>query len=242
MLELKDIVWDADDGERIIDGVSFKVPDHKLVVITGPNGGGKTTIAKLIAGIVEPTYGEMYLDGDDITRDSITDRARKGISYSFQQPVRFKGITVREMMNLAAGRELSDHALCNLLGRVGLCMADYIDREISAKLSGGEIKRIEIASVLARRSSMMVFDEPEAGIDLWSFTQLVQVFETLKKEEHASLLIISHQERIIDIADEIIVVKDGKVAGQGTKEEILPTLMLQGYNDSCSVKKMRNVI
>lgn len=242
MLELKDVIWDADDGERIINGVSFKVPDRKLVVITGPNGGGKTTIAKLIAGIIRPTSGKLVFDGQDITDMSITDRARNGISYSFQQPVRFKGVTVRDLLNLAAGKELTDHALCNLLGTVGLCTADYVDREINQSLSGGEIKRIEIASVLARRSKMMVFDEPEAGIDLWSFTQLVQVFETIKQKEDASLLIISHQERIIDIADEIIVISDGKVAGQGPKEEILPTLMLKGYNDSCDIKKMRNVI
>jgi Fe-S cluster assembly ATP-binding protein len=242
MLELKDVIWDADDGERIINGVSFKVPDRKLVVITGPNGGGKTTIAKLIAGIIRPTSGKLVFDGQVITDMSITDRARNGISYSFQQPVRFKGVTVRDLLNLAAGKELTDHALCNLLGTVGLCTADYVDREINQSLSGGEIKRIEIASVLARRSKMMVFDEPEAGIDLWSFTQLVQVFETIKQKEDASLLIISHQERIIDIADEIIVISDGKVAGQGPKEEILPTLMLKGYNDSCDIKKMRNVI
>ncbi|MGI6109199.1 MAG: ATP-binding cassette domain-containing protein, partial [Eubacteriaceae bacterium] len=191
MLELKDVIWDADDGERIINGVSFKVPDRKLVVITGPNGGGKTTIAKLIAGIIRPTSGKLVFDGQVITDMSITDRARNGISYSFQQPVRFKGVTVRDLLNLAAGKELTDHALCNLLGTVGLCTADYVDREINQSLSGGEIKRIEIASVLARRSKMMVFDEPEAGIDLWSFTQLVQVFETIKQKEDASLLIIS---------------------------------------------------
>ncbi len=225
MLELRHISWNVPDGKEVLKDINLIIPDGKLVVVTGPNGSGKTTLAKIIAGIVEPTSGKIFLDGEDITGLDITERAKRGISFAFQQPVRFKGITVRDLLELSAGRELNQAELCDLLGKVGLCTRDYIDREVSAALSGGEIKRIEIATVLARGTAYSVFDEPEAGIDLWSFTGLIKVFEELKEKKHGTQVIISHQERIINIADEVVVIADGVVRNTGAKEEILPTLL-----------------
>ena len=225
MLELRNISWNVPGGKEVLKDISLTIPDGKLVVITGPNGSGKTTLAKIIAGIVEPTSGKIFLDGEDITDLDITERAKRGISFAFQQPVRFKGITVRDILELSAGKELNQAELCDLLGKVGLCTRDYLDREVNAALSGGEIKRIEIATVLARGTAYSVFDEPEAGIDLWSFTGLIKVFEELKQKKHGTQVIISHQERIINIADEVVVIADGVVRNTGMKEEILPTLL-----------------
>ena len=202
------------------------IPSGGLTVITGPNGGGKTSLAKIVAGLATPDSGRILLDGEDLTGLSITERARKGVGYAFQQPVRFKGITVRDLLELAAGHTLSEKELCDILGSVGLCTHDYIDREVSTGLSGGEIKRIEIASVLARSDTKLcIFDEPEAGIDLWSFAGLIEAFQKLKTKNSGSILIISHQERILNIADEIVVIADGKVKARGTRQEIMPTLL-----------------
>ena len=228
MLELKHISFEVpEDGvdKEIIKDISFVIPDGKFTVITGPNGGGKSTLAKLIAGIQKPTSGQILWDGQDITEMSITDRARMEISYAFQQPVRFKGITVLDLIRLAKGEEISISGACEYLSQVGLCAKDYINREVNASLSGGELKRIEIATVLARGTKLSVFDEPEAGIDLWSFQNLIQVFEKMHREIHGSILIISHQERILNIADEILVIGDGEVTDHGVKEEILPKLL-----------------
>lgn len=241
MLRLEHIAWQLPDGEEIIRDIDLTIGSGRLVVVTGPNGGGKTTLAKLIAGIQEPASGKIYLDGEDITSDDVTQRARKGIAYAFQQPVKFKGLTVRDMLDLAAGGGLSDEAICGLLGKVGLCAEEYIDRELSGALSGGESKRIEIASVLARNARLSIFDEPEAGIDLWSFTRLVETFQELQQEKKGTLLVISHQERILSIADEIIVIADGRVKSAGARDEILPTLLSeervfrcpQGKGDTC---------
>ena len=229
MLELKNIRFDVDDDAGHVDilkDVSFAIPEGKFVVITGPNGGGKSTIAKLIAGVRRPTGGKITFDGQDITDLDITQRARLGISYALQQPVRFKGIQVIDLLRIAAGRELSVAESCDYLSRVGLCARDYINREVNASLSGGELKRIEIATILARGTRLSVFDEPEAGIDLWSFQSLIRVFEEMRKSiEHSSILVISHQERILEIADEIIVVADGKISRHGPKDEVLPELI-----------------
>ncbi len=235
MLELKNISFTAQDAsgsKEIIKDVSFTA-DERFVAITGPNGGGKSTIARIIAGVVKPTSGKIYLDGEDITDMSITDRAKRGISFALQQPVRFKGITVRDLITLAAGKELSISEACNYLSEVGLCARDYIGREVNASLSGGELKRIEIATVLARGTKLTVFDEPEAGIDLWSFNNLINVFENMYESINGSILIISHQERILNIADKIIVIADGKVSRIGTKDDVLPGL-LQGTGSICS--------
>ena len=221
MLELKNIRFDVLEGHEeigIIQDVSFTIPDNKFVVVTGPNGGGKSTLARLIAGIEKPTAGNILLDGEDITDKSITDRARMGISYAMQQPVRFKGIQVLDLLRLAAGKRVSVSDACQYLSRVGLCAKDYIHREVNASLSGGELKRIEIATVLARGT--------KAGIDLWSFQNLIQVFEQMRDSiKDSSILIISHQERILEIADVIIVVADGKIERQGARDEILPSLI-----------------
>ncbi len=231
MLELKNISLSVEDeftgnGQKeILRDVSLTIETGKLVVVTGPNGGGKSTMAKMIAGILKPNQGQILLDGEDVTNLDITQRATRGISFAFQQPVRFKGITVRDLINLASGREISDCEACGYLKEVGLCARDYIDREVNASLSGGEIKRIEIATVMARKTKLTIFDEPEAGIDLWSFNNLIDVFKNLRKEINGSMLIISHQERILDIADEIIVIADGKVMARGKKEEVLPELL-----------------
>lgn len=232
MLEIKDLHWSLSDGEPIINGISCKT-DGRLTVITGPNGGGKTTLAKLIAGVEKPTSGQILLDGEDITELDITERAKKGIAYAFQQPVRFKGLTVRDLLELAAGGGLDHGELCGLLGKVGLCAEEYIDREMSGALSGGEAKRIEIATVLARGARLSVFDEPEAGIDLWSFSRLVETFEEIRNNARGELVVISHQERILQIADDIIVVADGKIRISGKREEILPALLQGEYTCSC---------
>ena len=225
MLELKNVGFQADDDNKeILRDVSLKI-DDKIVVITGPNGGGKSTLAKVIAGIVKPTSGQILLDGEDITNYSVTERAKAGISRAFQQPVRFKGLTVRDLITIAAGHDLTIDEACAYLSEVGLCAKDYIDRELNASLSGGEIKRIEIATILARGSKFSVFDEPEAGIDLWSFRSLIHVFEKMQRENNGTILIISHQERILNIADKIIYIKDGMVEKYGPKDEVLPSLM-----------------
>lgn len=224
MLVLKDISWHLPEKE-ILHGIDLTVPDGKLVVITGPNGGGKTSLAKLIAGIEKPDSGKILLDGRLINNLDVTERAKIGIAYAFQQPVRFKGLLVRDLMELASGRSLSEEELCDSLSQVGLCAREYIDREVSASLSGGEIKRIEIATVLARRARLTVFDEPEAGIDLWSFTNLIDVFQSLRGKLNGTLLIISHQERILQIADEIVIISGGQLQEKGPAGEILPKLM-----------------
>ncbi len=227
MLELKNISYRvADEGKDldIIDDISLNLKDDMFYVITGPNGGGKSTLAKLIAGIIRPTSGTIHFDGRDITDMSITERARLGIGYAFQQPVRFKGITVKDLITLAAGENASATMACEYLSEVGLCAADYMNREVNSSLSGGELKRIEIAVTLARKTPFTVFDEPEAGIDLWSFNNLIKVFEKLHDEVRGSIVIISHQERILNIADELIVVADGKVTKQGAKDDILPDI------------------
>ena len=227
MLELQNIGYAVEEGntrKEILKNISLKI-DDRFVAITGPNGGGKSTLAKIIAGINKPTSGKILLDGEDITDLSVTERARMGISFAFQQPVRFKGVQVLDLLRLASGKKLSAAQACQYLSEVGLCAKDYINREINASLSGGELKRIEIATVIARNAKLSVFDEPEAGIDLWSFQNLIQVFERMRKNNNGSILIISHQERILNIADKIIVISDGQVAAQGTKQEVLPKLL-----------------
>lgn len=225
MLKLEHITWDLPDGEGILKGIDLTVPSGKLVVITGPNGGGKTTLAKIIAGLETPTEGRIFFEGEDITGLDITERARKGIRYAFQQPVRFKGLTVRDLIGLAAKDALDEESLCAILSKVGLCAREYIDREVDGSLSGGEIKRIEIAMVLARQTALSIFDEPEAGIDLWSFSSLIDVFQEMRRELKGTLLIISHQERILEIADEIVVVAGGRIQAAGPREEVLPQLL-----------------
>ena len=234
MLELQHVGFTvpAQGGGKsvILEDVNLKISE-RFVAITGPNGSGKSTVAKIIAGIEKPTTGRILFDGEDITDLSITERARRGISYAFQQPVRFKGITVKDMISLAAGKPISVSAACEYLSEVGLCAKEYINREINASLSGGELKRIEIAEILARGTKLSVFDEPEAGIDLWSFNNLIRVFEEMHAKTKGSILIISHQERILDIADKIVVVAGGRVTATGTKAEILPELL--GARDVC---------
>ncbi len=229
MLELKNISFNVDQegqDKEIIRDISLTLPDGQLTVITGPNGGGKSTLARLIAGIEKPASGQIIWNGHDITGWSVTERARAGIAFAFQQPVRFKGIQVSDLIRLAAGKAISVSDSCKYLSRVGLCARDYIDREVNASLSGGELKRIEIATVLARGAALTIFDEPEAGIDLWSFQNLIEVFEDMRASiTGSSILIISHQERILNIADEIIVVKDGQLVRQGTRDEVLPSLI-----------------
>ena len=238
MLKIKNLSFDVQSegqNKEIIRDISIEVPDGKLFVITGPNGGGKSTLAKLIAGIEKPTSGKIFFNDTDITDMSITDRAKLGIGFAFQQPVRFKGIQVLDLIRIASGKELSITEVCSYLSKVGLCAAEYVNREVNSSLSGGELKRIEIATVLARGSLLTVFDEPEAGIDLWSFSNLIEVFERQRREiKNRSILIISHQERILNIADEIIVLKNGVVE---TKDEVLPALM----GTSSAVKECRGV-
>ena len=229
MLKIENLSFHVDDNgkeKEILRDITLEIPDGKLFVITGPNGGGKSTLAKLIAGIEKPSSGKIYFNGEDVTDKTITERAKMGIGFAFQQPVRFKGIRVRDLIRLAAGRDLSIAQACGYLSRVGLCAKDYIDREVNASLSGGELKRIEIASVLARKSLLTVFDEPEAGIDLWSFNNLIEVFRAQREEiSNRSIMIISHQERILNIADEIIVLENGSLKQQGRKETVLPDLI-----------------
>lgn len=223
MIEFKNVSYTA-DGNDIIKDISFSV-DERFVAITGPNGGGKSTIARLIAGIIKPTSGRICFDGEDITDMSITDRARAGISYAFQQPVRFKGITVKDLISTAAGSKISVAKACEYLSEVGLCAKEYINREVNASLSGGELKRIEIAMINARGTKLSVFDEPEAGIDLWSFNNLIKVFESMYEKNKGSIIIISHQERILNIADKVIVIAGGKIDKIGTRDEVLPGLL-----------------
>ena len=238
MLTLENVSFEVreEKGQKeIIRDMNLSIDDHKFVVITGPNGGGKSTLAKLIAGIEKPTAGRIYFDGKDITDKGITDRANAGISYAFQQPVRFKGIQVLDLLRLAAKEKLSAADACKYLSEVGLCAKDYINREINASLSGGELKRIEIATVLARKSRLSVFDEPEAGIDLWSFRNLIQVFERMRESTRGAILIISHQERILNIADRIVVIADGQITMEGSRDEILPRIMgTTSAVDACS--------
>ncbi len=238
MLELKHIsytVSDAGTEQTILNDVSVTIPDGELVVFTGPNGGGKTTLAKIIMGLVTPTGGQIIYNGKDITGLDITERARLGISYGFQQPPRFKGITVRDLLTIASGDDkLSKDKCCRYLTQVGLCANDYLDREVDTSLSGGEVKRIEIASLLARGSEFMIFDEPEAGIDLWSFARLTETFEEIHRTHSATMIIISHQERIIRLADEIIVVGGGELRYRGSAEEVFPMIMADTMG-SCPV-------
>jgi len=229
MLELKHISYAVPDESGmlgILNDITLTIPDHKLVVFTGPNGGGKTTLAKIIMGLVKPTDGKIFWNGEDITTLGITERAKKGISYGFQQPPRFKGLTVRDLLTLSSGNgELSKDRCCQYLTRVGLCANDYLSREVDVSLSGGEVKRIEIATILARNAALMIFDEPEAGIDLWSFTRLTETFEQIHDSGAATMVIISHQERIISLADEVVVVGDGAIIHRGTADEILPRIL-----------------
>lgn len=235
MLELRNISFSVDlpEGRKdILKNVSLTI-DNGFTALTGPNGGGKSTLAKVIAGIYQPTSGNIILDGEDITDLSISERAKKGISFAFQQPVRFKGLCVMDLIRLASGKEIGVSEACDYLSSVGLCAREYIDREVNASLSGGELKRIEIAQIIARGTKLSIFDEPEAGIDLWSFQSLIQVFENLRKSVKGTILIISHQERILNIADRVVVVADGGITKEGSREEILPGLL--GKNDVCSV-------
>ena len=240
MLELRNISYTVDEGENskeIIKNLDLTIDNGKFVVITGPNGGGKSTLAKIIAGIVTPDEGQIILDGKDITGMNITERARSGIGFAFQQPVKFKGIKVIDLLRIAAGKDLKIPEACTYLSEVGLCARDYINREVNGSLSGGELKRIEIATVLARKTKLSVFDEPEAGIDLWSFQNLTRIFEKMRKDmETGSIVIISHQERILKIADEIIVLADGKVTKKGTRAAILPQIIgTDSAVDACSM-------
>ena len=230
MLTLKNLSLTAADAQGrayIVKNVSLDVEDGKFLVITGPNGGGKTTLAKLIMGLATPTGGQIFLDGEDITGLSITDRAKRGISYSFQQPPRFKGMKVSDLLTIAAGKALSHDEACSYLTQVGLCARDYLNRDVDTSLSGGEVKRIEIATLLAKNSRLMIFDEPEAGIDLWSFARLTETFRELHEKGGRTILIISHQERIIRLADEIILIANGEIAGRGTADELYPKLLSQ---------------
>ena len=231
MLELKHITYTVStpEGEQtILNDISIDIPDRKLIVFTGPNGGGKTTLAKVIMGLVTPTGGQILFNGQDITHLGITERAKLGISYGFQQPPRFKGITVRNLLTIASGdANLSKDKCCKYLTQVGLCANDYLDREVDVSLSGGEVKRIEIATLLAKNSRLMIFDEPEAGIDLWSFARLTETFRELHEKGGRTILIISHQERIIRLADEIVLIANGEIAGRGTADELYPKLLSQ---------------
>lgn len=229
MLKLENISFEVhteDTHKEILKNINLEIEDG-FVAITGPNGGGKSTLAKIIAGIYQPTSGKIYFDGVDITDMSITERANMGISFAFQQPVRFKGITVKDLITLASGKKITVGDACTYLSEVGLCARDYIDREVNASLSGGELKRIEIAMINARGTKLSVFDEPEAGIDLWSFNNLIQVFEKMHEKTHGSIIIISHQERILNIADKIVVVANGQIKQYGDKKDILPALLGQ---------------
>ncbi len=230
MLTLKNLSLTAADAQGradIVKNVSLDVEDGKFLVITGPNGGGKTTLAKLIMGLATPPGGQIFLDGEDITGLSITDRAKRGISYSFQQPPRFKGMKVSDLLTIAAGKALSHDEACSYLTQVGLCARDYLNRDVDTSLSGGEVKRIEIATLLAKNSRLMIFDEPEAGIDLWSFARLTETFRELHEKGGRTILIISHQERIIRLADEIVLIANGEIAGRGTADELYPKLLSQ---------------
>lgn len=241
MLELKDVRFSVEDDngskKDIINGISLTIDESKFVAITGPNGSGKSTLAKLIVGIIKPTSGKIIYNGKNITDMSISDRAKLGISFAFQQPVRFKGIKVIDLLRMAAAKQLTISEACEYLSEVGLCARDYINREVDGSLSGGELKRIEIATIIARKTELSVFDEPEAGIDLWSFNSLIKVFEKMQKNNKNSILIISHQERILDIADEIILLADGQIKAHGSKDDIMPLVL--GNNQSNVCEKLK---
>ena len=234
MLELRNVSFEV-DGKKILNNISLTMEDNRFTVITGPNGGGKSTLAKLIMGIEKPTEGEILFDGEDITAMSIDERAKRKIGYAFQQPPRFKGMSVRKLLSLAHGRDLDEEICCSYLTDVGLCSKDYLNRDVDASLSGGEVKRIEIASILARDLKLSIFDEPEAGIDLWSFAKLVETFQKLQRESRQSIILISHQERIMQLADEIIIIENGAIKTKGKRDDILPSLMSEF--DSCEFKK-----
>ena len=228
MLELKNLRLTAEDGQGKVDilkDVSLSVADGEFLVITGPNGGGKTSLAKTVMGLMQPSSGQIFWNGEEVTNLSITERARRGISYGFQQPPRFKGLKVRDLLAIAAGKALGHDEACSYLTKVGLCARDYLDRDVDTSLSGGEVKRIEIATVLARRSELMIFDEPEAGIDLWSFARLTETFQEIHDKKEATILIISHQERIIRLADEIVLIANGSVSARGSVDEIYPKIL-----------------
>lgn len=232
MLELRNISFQAENEEdgkeiEILRNVNLTIED-RFVAVTGPNGSGKSTLAKIVAGILTPTEGQIFLDGTDITDKSITERAKLGIGFAFQQPVRFKGITVKDLLSIAAGKDTAMSEICSMLSEVGLCARDYVNREINASLSGGELKRIEIAMIMARKSRLAIFDEPEAGIDLWSFQSLIRVFEKMHEQTKGTILIISHQERILNIADQIVLLSDGRIEKTGSREEIMPDLLGAG--------------
>lgn len=242
MLELKDICYEVydevlDGDKEILSNVNLKIEDQTFMVLTGPNGGGKSTIAKIIMGVLQPVSGQILWNGEDITELSITERTKKGIGFAFQQPVRFKGLYVFDLLKFAAGKDLSVEDACGYLSEVGLCARDYVEREVNGSLSGGELKRIEIAMLIARKTRLSVFDEPEAGIDLWSFRNLVEVFEKLRKETSGSILIISHQERLLEIADTIAVIANGRVQEAGKAIDMLPRLLAE--SDSCTYMKKR---
>lgn len=234
MLELRNVSFEV-DGKKILNNISLTMEDNRFTVITGPNGGGKSTLAKLIMGIEKPTEGEILFDGEDIMAMSIDERAKRKIGYAFQQPPRFKGMSVRKLLSLAHGKDLDEEICCSYLTDVGLCSKDYLNRDVDASLSGGEVKRIEIASILARDLKLSIFDEPEAGIDLWSFAKLVETFQKLQRESRQSIILISHQERIMQLADEIIIIENGAIKTKGKRDDILPSLMSEF--DSCEFKK-----
>lgn len=241
MLELKNLSFKVETEEgtlEIIDNLNLTLEDDKFIVITGPNGGGKSTLAKLIMGIAKPTSGQILFNGQDITNMDISERAKLGIGYAFQQPPRFKGMTVRDLLSLAHGSELPEHECCTYLTNVGLCSMDYLNREVDSSLSGGEVKRIEIATLMARNLEVAIYDEPEAGIDLWSFSMLVESFKSLSKNRHKSVIIISHQERIMQLADDLIVLADGKIKKMGPKDEIFPTLLSEfgSFGNDCTLR------
>ena len=234
MLELRNVSFEV-DGKKILNNISLTMEDNRFTVITGPNGGGKSTLAKLIMGIEKPTEGEILFEGEDITAMSIDERAKRKIGYAFQQPPRFKGMSVRKLLSLAHGKDLDEEICCSYLTDVGLCSKDYLNRDVDASLSGGEVKRIEIASILARDLKLSIFDEPEAGIDLWSFAKLVETFQKLQRESRQSIILISHQERIMQLAYEIIIIENGAIKTKGKRDDILPSLMSEF--DSCEFKK-----
>ncbi len=238
MLELKNVSFSVESGDgklEIIDDISLTIDDGQFVVITGPNGGGKSTLARLIMGIEQPTKGQIIFNGTDITHMSITERAKLGVGYAFQQPPRFKGLTVRRLLSIAHGSELPEDECCAYLTSVGLCSREYLNREVDASLSGGEVKRVEIATLMARQLKLAIFDEPEAGIDLWSFAMLVESFRSMCKTRYETVIVISHQERIMQLADEMIVVEKGKVRTRGSKDEVFPKL-LDELDEGCDFR------